>query len=50
MNGEIRSSMNDIKGKPAYECPQCGFSGLFKSEKCVRCGVWLVNEVIDELS
>ena len=27
--------------KPAYECPSCGFSGVFVSERCTRCNAIL---------
>jgi len=35
---EIREVMNL---KVVYRCLKCGFEGIFKSDKCVRCG----NEV-----
>ena len=27
-------------GRAAYEC-ECGFNGVFKSDKCTRCGAWV---------
>ena len=34
----IYSSMSSDKIPVAYECTSCGHKGIFRAEKCVKCG------------
>ena len=34
----IHSTLSGSKVEPVYECPKCGFEGIFKSDKCAKCG------------